>query len=84
MVGTSRQRCAFYSEEKPVIANLIVDSAAHKILLDFFDKGVQQSALVDGVYEAKGLFPELRGKGRWLLYSDFLQYFYNLQKKGLF
>lgn len=38
------------------MADLIVDSAPQQMLFECFDKGVQQSALVDGIYEVEGFF----------------------------
>lgn len=66
MIGTEKQWRAFYSEQKPVMADLIVVKASKEEVIRHFGPKVQESTLVDGAYEAEGFFPDLRGQDRWL------------------
>jgi PAS domain S-box-containing protein len=67
IIGTNKQWKAFYSVEKPVMADLIVDKAAKDILVKYFGETIQESTLVDGAYEAEGFFPDLGDK--WLFFT---------------
>ena len=66
VIGTSKQWLAFSSEEKPVMADLIVEGAPKEVIVNHFGDGVRESALMDGAYEAEGFFPARREKDSWL------------------
>ncbi|MFT5701512.1 MAG: PAS domain S-box-containing protein [Desulforhopalus sp.] len=66
MIGTDKQWRAFYPEESPVMADLIVDKVPNEVIARYFGDGVQIPLYVAGAYEAEGLFPESGQKDRWL------------------
>ena len=69
VVTTDKQWVAFYTEKRPVMADLIVDGAsADEIELYYGDKG-KKSYLIDGGYEAEDFFPALGEDGRWLYFT---------------
>jgi PAS domain S-box-containing protein len=66
MIGTEKQWCAFYSEEKPVMADLIVDKVSEEVFTNTFGSGVKKSTYMDGAFEAEGFFPGQGESGKWL------------------
>ncbi|HUH67122.1 MAG TPA: PAS domain S-box protein [Syntrophales bacterium] len=68
IVGTKEQWRAFYSEERPCLADLIVDQALDQIPKWYLDKYVK-SRLLEEAYEATDFFPELGDAGKWLRFT---------------
>jgi PAS domain S-box-containing protein len=68
VIGTRQQWRAFYSEERPCLADLLVDDALHEIPKWYLGK-YTKSNLIDEAYEATDFFPELGRKGRWLRFT---------------
>ena len=66
MIGTEKQWCAFYSEAKPVMADLVVEKASKEVLTSHFGDGVKKSTYIDGAYEAESFFPDQGKNGKWL------------------
>ncbi|MCP3888918.1 MAG: PAS domain S-box protein [Desulfobulbaceae bacterium] len=66
MIGTRKQWLAFYSEEKPVMADLVVGQAPEDKFVKHFGNNVHKSTVVEGAYEAEDFFHDLGEKGRWL------------------
>lgn len=56
----------FYGRERPVMADLIVDSAMEAIVADLYQNSYRSSLTVPEAYEAEGFFPKLGSGGRWL------------------
>src|SRR5471030_2881 len=63
MVGTSNHWQAFYTKQRPMLADLIVDGAAPDPRLHV------ASALIPGAYEAEDFFPNLGASGHWLHFN---------------
>jgi PAS domain S-box-containing protein len=68
IVGTGQQWRAFYSTERPCMADLLVDEFQEEIPRWYAGKYIK-SKLIDGAYEATDFFPELGRKGRWLRFT---------------
>jgi PAS domain S-box-containing protein len=68
VIGTTHYWRAFYSKERPVMADLIVDQALEAIPQWYFEKYVK-SRLLDEAYEATDFFPELGETGKWLRFT---------------
>lgn len=66
VIGTRKQWLAFYPEEKPVMADLVVEKASIEVLMHHFGADVQKSNVVDGGYEAEVFFSGGKAEGRWL------------------
>jgi len=64
MVGTTQHWRAFYAQERPCMADLLVNETP-EIIQEWY-KGVAKSQLLDETYEAEGFFPDLGNGGRWL------------------
>jgi PAS domain S-box-containing protein len=68
MIGTENQNAPFYSEKRPVIADLIVDGDIDGLEKYYCGKRVQPSAVVKGAYEATDVYDKLGGKLRHLYF----------------
>jgi PAS domain S-box-containing protein len=68
IVGTSRQWKAFYPEERPVLADLVVDEDIPQIHALYASK-FRPSKFIEGAYEAVDFFPNLREGGGWLYFT---------------
>jgi diguanylate cyclase (GGDEF)-like protein len=66
MIGTSNQWQAFYAAPRPVLADLIIDSASEITFDHYYHGRFQRSALVQGGYDAEDFFPHFGEGGRWL------------------
>lgn len=69
MVGTSSQWQVFYPEQRPVLADLVVDGAADQAMSRFYSEKVRRSPLIPGALEGEDFFPDLGEKGMWLYVS---------------
>ncbi|MCX6682303.1 MAG: PAS domain S-box protein, partial [Methanoregula sp.] len=65
VLGTTRQWMAFYRQERPCMADLIVDGSIDRIP-ELYKGKFQKSLLIEGAYEATDFFPHLGRKGMWL------------------
>jgi PAS domain S-box-containing protein len=66
--GTNKQWSAFYSEERPTMADLLADGRTEQIP-DFYDGKYSNSMLVADAYEATDYFPTLGRQGKWLHFT---------------
>ncbi|MDD2367263.1 MAG: PAS domain-containing sensor histidine kinase [Desulfuromonadaceae bacterium] len=68
-VGSSQQWRAFYPSPRVVMADLIVDQASEKEILELYKGTGRKSLLVDGAYEVESFFPNLGDDGKWLFFT---------------
>lgn len=69
MVGTKRAWSAFYSNERPVLADLIVGGDIDTHIATYYKDLFRPSPVIPGAYEAEGFFPSFGSKGRWLFFT---------------
>ncbi len=69
ILGTRKQWLAFYAEERPVMADFIVDNTPEKEIARYYGKKYRTSAVAEGAYEAEDFFPDLGEKGKWLFFT---------------
>ena len=69
VVGTKRQWTAFYPEERPVMADLIVDSVPEDEVARYYGGKYVKSALIERAYEAEDFFPHFGERGKWLFFA---------------
>ncbi|MDA3789232.1 MAG: ATP-binding protein, partial [Desulfobacula sp.] len=69
MVSTKKPWLPFYPEERPILADLIVDGATKKEIDGYYEEKINKSILVKGAYEGERFYPELGEKGKWLFFS---------------
>ncbi|MCD4671879.1 MAG: PAS domain S-box protein [Anaerolineaceae bacterium] len=67
MVGTQKQWLPFYSEERPILADLIMDEATEKDISKNYGSKYNKSTLIKGAYEVEDFFPGLDDK--WLFFT---------------
>ncbi len=68
MIGTDKQGVPFYSEKRPVIADLIVDNDIEGLERYYGRKHVQKSSVVEKAYEARDSYENLGGRRRHLYF----------------
>ena len=69
ILGTRGQWMSFYAEERPVLADFIVDKAAEAEIVRHYGDKCRKSLLVEGAYEAEDFFPDLGENGKWLFFT---------------
>ncbi len=69
IIGTRKQWMVFYSEERPVMADFIVDKAPVDDLARYYGEKYQKSAVSEGAYEAESFFPNLGENGKWVFFT---------------
>jgi PAS domain-containing protein/DNA-binding CsgD family transcriptional regulator len=68
ILGTSQHWRAFYSKERPCMADLLVDGQSKKIA-EWYEGKCSKSKLIDEAFEATEFFPDLGQTGRWLRFT---------------
>jgi PAS domain S-box-containing protein len=68
VIGTTDCYRSFYSEKRPVLADLILDQALEAIP-QWYSEKYTKSSLLDEAYEATDFFQELKGGGKWLRFT---------------
>ena len=67
VIGTSQHWRAFYAQERPCMADLIVNQSLDTV--PEWYSGVSKSKLLDETFKAEGFFPDLGENGRWLWFT---------------
>jgi PAS domain S-box-containing protein len=68
VIGTKEHWRAFYKEQRPCMADLLVDGAMKEISQWYAGKH-RESTLIPEAFEATDFFPELGEGGRWLRFT---------------
>jgi diguanylate cyclase (GGDEF)-like protein len=68
MIGSRQHWWPFYSEPRPVMADLVLDAAIGEAV-KFYAGKFQPSTSIAGAWEAKDHFPQFPGGGRWLYFT---------------
>jgi diguanylate cyclase (GGDEF)-like protein len=68
VIGTDKYWMAFYKEERPCMADLLIDNRLEEIPVWYKDN-YTKSKLIDDAYEATDFFPDLGEKGKWLRFT---------------
>lgn len=68
VVGTNKQWKAFYAEQRPCMADLLVDGTSERIPKWYEGKYIK-SDLLEEAYEATDFFPALGENGKWLRFT---------------
>ncbi len=70
MVGTRNQWMVFYAEQRPIMADMVLDGASAGELDRFYgSKNMRRSPLAPDAFEAEDFFPSLGEGGRWLFFT---------------
>jgi PAS domain S-box-containing protein len=65
IIGTQKQFSPFYSVERPVMADLLVDNMPEEEISTFYSDKFRESAVIEEAYESEDFFPDFREKGNW-------------------
>ncbi len=68
IIGTTNHWRAFYSSERPCMADLLVDQALDAIPQWYSNKYIK-SRLIEEAYEVTDFFPKLGDRGKWLRFT---------------
>jgi len=69
MINTKKQWTPFYSVERPMMADIIVDELRDYEIARYYEGIYKKSALIEGAYEAEDFFPSLGNGGKWLFFT---------------
>lgn len=69
VVGTRNHWRAFYDEERPLMADLILDDANEHELERYYGSKFRKSTLIEGSYEAEDFFPHIGERGAWIYFT---------------
>ena len=69
IIGTRNQWRAFYPEQRPVLADLVLDGANEGEIEHLYRDKFRRSELIEGAYEAEDYFPGFGDGGRWLYFT---------------
>jgi len=68
VLGTNKQWKAFYAEQRPCMADLLVDGDSERIP-KWYEGKYTKSDLLEEAYEATDFFPALGDNGKWLRFT---------------
>jgi len=69
MVGSKHPWKAFYPQERPIMANLMMSGASVEEINRHYGCIWQRSSAIEGAYESEDFFPEMGEKGTWLFFT---------------
>jgi Na+/H+ antiporter NhaD/arsenite permease-like protein len=65
-IGTKDQWKPFYKEQRPSLADLIIDSVPDVLVGKFYEGKYQTSEMIDSAYDVSDFFEDLGEDGKWL------------------
>lgn len=74
IIGTSKQWSAFYTEERPTLADIVIEDSPEPGISRYYGDRCRKSVLIDNAYEAENFFPELGENGKWFNFSAAVLY----------
>jgi diguanylate cyclase (GGDEF)-like protein/PAS domain S-box-containing protein len=69
VIGTKEQWRAFYSSDRPVMADLIMNGAMADDVDQFYHGKFRPSRLIEGVFEAEDFFAHFGTEGKWVFFT---------------
>jgi len=69
MVGTKNAGHAFYDEERPVLADLVLDGASESEIKKWYGEKLRESSILKDAYEVEDFFPNMGNKGVWVFFT---------------
>jgi len=69
MVGSSRPSTPFWGEERPTMADVILDQISEDEIQKLYGEKWRKSALIEEAYEAEVFFPRLGASGKWCWFT---------------
>jgi PAS domain S-box-containing protein len=69
MVGTTRPSTPFWGEERPTMADVILDQIGEEEIKKLYGEQWRKSALIEEAYEAEVFFPRMGESGKWCWFT---------------
>ncbi|MGD8990589.1 MAG: PAS domain S-box protein [Desulfobacterales bacterium] len=69
MVGGSRPAIAFWGEERPTLADVILDQIGEDEIRKLYGEQWRKSTLIEEAYEAEVFFPRMGESGKWCWFT---------------
>lgn len=69
IVGTTKSWAPFYDQERPSMADVILNQIDEAQVEQLYGSKWRKSALIEGAYEADAYFPHLGEKGKWCWFT---------------
>jgi PAS domain S-box-containing protein len=69
MVGTTRPSTPFWGEERPTMADVILDQIGEEEIKKLYGETWRKSALIEEAYEAEVFFPRMGERGKWCWFT---------------
>jgi PAS domain S-box-containing protein len=69
MVGTCKQWKPFYHNERPTMADVILDQVDEDQIRKLYGTKWRRSSLIEGAYEAEDFFPHFGDNGKWIWFT---------------
>ena len=69
IVGTNRQWAPFWDNERPTMADVILDQISDEEIRQLYGTKWRRSALIEGAYEAEFFFPNIGENGKWCWFT---------------
>lgn len=69
IVGSDKYSLAFYSHNRPVLADFVLDDDQGGMIAYYSGKNLRKSNLMPGAWEASWLFKDVGGKDRYLIFT---------------
>ncbi len=69
IVGTTKQWVPFWNNERPTMADVILDQIEEDEIQKLYGEKWRKSALISGAYEAEVFFSSLGENGKWLWFT---------------
>jgi PAS domain S-box-containing protein len=69
VVGTNRQWSPFWQNERPTMADVILDQIDKQGIEKLYGSHWRESVLIEGAYEAEVFFPSVGETGKWLWFT---------------
>ncbi len=70
VIGTKKQWLAFYKEERPVLADLVLDEMGEEDINKYYGDKCHKSTLIEGTYIREDFFPNICESGKWFLFTS--------------
>ncbi|PID40963.1 MAG: hypothetical protein CR984_00475 [Proteobacteria bacterium] len=69
MLGTNHHWVPFWDNERPTMADVILDRKSEQEIWNLYGGKWKASALIEGAYEAEVFFPRLGSEGKWCWFT---------------
>ncbi len=69
MIGTQKQALPFWLEDRPSMADIVLDQPGDSEIHRHYGQNWRKSALIEDAYEAEIFFPNLSESGKWCFFT---------------